>query len=227
MNTVILTQVALVTLSYLAGGIPTGYLIVRRLKGLDIREHGSGNPGTANVYHVAGPQAGAATLLVDAIKGFAPVLIAHRVYPEQRWFIILCGAAAIVGHDWTVFLRFKGGKGVATSAGVFAALIPQPMALALMAFLGGMWSSGHISVGSLTAAVALPLLSLLLGSPMPYTVAAATASLLILYKHVPNIKRLRREKALALRAQTVAGAESNRGWADARGGRPVPAEKRS
>ncbi len=191
----------LVALSYLAGGIPTGYLVVRRLMNIDIRKHGSGNPGTANVYRVAGAQAGAVTLLVDALKGFIPALIAHRLYPDQPWFVVLCGAAAIIGHDWTVFLGFKGGKGVATSAGVFAALTPQPMALALMSFLGGMWGSGHISMGSLCAAAVLPVLCLLLGAPHSYTVAALAASLLIVYKHIPNIKRLRQEHGLAFRAE--------------------------
>jgi glycerol-3-phosphate acyltransferase PlsY len=191
MTTDLLAPAGLVLLSYLAGGIPTGYLVVRRLKGIDIRAHGSGNPGTANVYRVAGAEAGAVTLLVDALKGFVPVLIAQRLYPHQPWFVILCGAAAIIGHDWTVFLGFQGGKGVATSAGVFAALTPQPLALTLMSFLGGMWGSGHISVGSLSAAVVLPILCLLLGSPYPCTIAALAASLLIICKHIPNIKRLR------------------------------------
>ena len=208
MRTDLCAQAGLVALSYLAGGIPTGYLVVRRLMNVDIRERGSGNPGTANVYRVAGAQAGAVTLLVDALKGFVPVLIAHRLYPDQPWFVVRCGAAAIIGHDWTVFLGFKGGKGVATSAGVFAALTPQPTALALMSFVGGMWGSGHISMGSLCAAAILPLLCLLLGSPHPYTVAALAASLLIAYKHIPNIQRLRQERDLAFRAESgSAGAD--------------------
>ena len=210
MRTEIWAQAGLVMLSYLAGGIPTGYLVVRRLMGIDIRQRGSGNPGTANVYRIAGAQAGAVTLLVDALKGFVPVLIAHRLYPDQPWFVVLCGAAAIIGHDWTVFLGFKGGKGVATSAGVFAALTPQPMALALMSFLGGMWGSGHISMGSLCAAAVLPVLCLLLGAPHPYTVAALAASLLIVYKHIPNIKRLRREHALAFRFEGRSAAADKR-----------------
>jgi glycerol-3-phosphate acyltransferase PlsY len=206
MRTDIWAQAGLVALSYLAGGIPTGYLIVRRLMGIDIRERGSGNPGTANVYRVAGARAGAVTLLVDALKGFVPVLVAHHFYPDQPWFVVLCGAAAIIGHDWTVFLGFKGGKGVATSAGVFAALTPQPLSLALMAFLGGMWGSGHISMGSLCAAVILPLLCLLLGSPRPYALAALAASLLIVYKHIPNIQRLRQERELAFRHEGQSAA---------------------
>jgi glycerol-3-phosphate acyltransferase PlsY len=177
-------------LSYLAGGIPTGYLVARRLKSIDIRDHGSGNPGTANVYRVAGPLAGALTLIVDALKGYLPVMLAQRYFPDRQAFIILCGAAAIIGHDWTIFLRFQGGKGVATSAGVFAALLPKPLGLTLLFFVGGLWASGHISVASMTGAVALPLLSFMSGSPPAYSLAALAACLLILYKHVPNLMRL-------------------------------------
>jgi glycerol-3-phosphate acyltransferase PlsY len=213
MRTDIWAQAGLVAFSYLAGGIPTGYLVVRRLMNIDIRERGSGNPGTANVYRVAGARAGAVTLLVDALKGFVPVLVAHRLYPERPWFAVLCGAAAIIGHDWTVFLGFKGGKGVATSAGVFAALTPQPLALTLMSFLGGMWGSGHISMGSLCAAAVLPVFCLLTGSPRPYAIAALAASLLIVYKHIPNIQRLRQERELAFRHErrpVVAASEGKR-----------------
>ncbi|MBI5238848.1 MAG: glycerol-3-phosphate 1-O-acyltransferase PlsY [Elusimicrobia bacterium] len=197
MRTELFVQAGLVALSYLAGGIPTGYLAARWLKGIDIREHGSGNPGTANVYRVAGAQAGAITLCVDALKGFLPVLFAHRLHPDQPWYVLLCGAAAVVGHDWTPFLGFKGGKGVATSAGVFAALTPFPLALTLLSFLGGLWGGGHISMGSLCAAAVLPVLCLLDGTPRPYTAGALAASALIVYKHIPNIKRLRAERIQA------------------------------
>jgi glycerol-3-phosphate acyltransferase PlsY len=197
MGTGLFVKAGLVVLSYLAGGIPTGYLAARRLKGIDIREHGSGNPGAANVYRVAGAKAGAITLLIDALKGFLPVLVAQRLYPEQLGFVLLCGAAAIVGHDWTVFLSFKGGKGVATSAGVFAALTPLPLALTLLSFLGGMWGSGHISMGSLCAAAALPILCLLNGEPLLFSAGALAASALIVYKHIPNIQRLRAERLQA------------------------------
>src|SRR4051812_38893913 len=109
----------LLLLGFLSGGIPTGYLIVKRLKGVDIRTLGSGNPGTANVYRTAGPAAGGITLLVDALKGFFPAFLASRLYPDAHVLHVAVGAAAIVGHNWTPFLGFRGGKGVATSAGVF------------------------------------------------------------------------------------------------------------
>lgn len=188
----------LVLLSYLAGGIPTGYMTVRRLKGIDIREFGSGNPGTANVYRVAGPLAGAITLLVDALKGYLPVLLAQKIYPGRTGVMVLCGAAAIIGHDWTIFLGFTGGKGVATSAGVFAAMMPKTVLCAVAVFALGLIQSGHISVGSMAGAAALPLFGLAFGEPASFIWMSAGAALLILYKHIPNIKRLLEKKELHL-----------------------------
>ncbi|MEK7381914.1 MAG: glycerol-3-phosphate acyltransferase [Elusimicrobiota bacterium] len=190
--------VGLLVFSYLAGGIPTGYLVVKRLKGYDIRTVGSGNPGTANVYRNAGALAGAITLIVDALKGYAPVHLGLRLCPERPLLAISLGAAAIVGHNWTPLLRFKGGKGVATSAGVFAALLPAPMGLTIAAFLIVVKLSGHISVGSMAAAAVLPLAAALLGSPGYFTGAAAAAGALILFKHIPNLKRLRQNKELGI-----------------------------
>jgi glycerol-3-phosphate acyltransferase PlsY len=192
---------ALFLFSYLAGGIPTGYLIVKRLYGYDIRTRGSGNPGTANVYRNAGAFPGAVTLFVDALKGFAPVCLGLRLYPDSRGLAIGLGAAAIVGHNWTPFLGFKGGKGVATSAGVFSALIPLPMLITAGIFLAAVKISGHISVGSMTSAVALPFAAALCGSPHAFTAAAAGAGAMILVKHVSNLKRL-----LAQRENGIHGA---------------------
>ena len=192
-------HILLLTLaSYLAGGIPAGYLVVRRIKGFDIREHGSGNPGTANVYRVAGAKAGAITLFVDSLKGYLPVLLARRLYPDAVWIAVLCGAAAIVGHDWTVFLGFRGGKGVATSAGVFAALMPAPMICTVTVFALSVWLSAHISVGSIAGAVALPVFDLILNGASALTAFSCGAGALILYKHIPNIKRLLQNKELLI-----------------------------
>lgn len=188
----------LLTLGYLSGGIPTGYLVVKRLKGYDIRTRGSGNPGTANVYRNAGPLAGAITLLVDAGKGFLPVFLCRRLLPRHPGLDIAVGAAAVVGHNWTVFLGFKGGKGVATSAGVFLALIPKAMAAAIAAFALAVWLTGHISVGSMSGAISLPVAAALFGAPALDVAAAAAAAALIVFKHVPNIKRLRQNRELGI-----------------------------
>jgi acyl phosphate:glycerol-3-phosphate acyltransferase len=189
---------ALFVFSYLVGGIPTGYLVVKRLYGYDIRTRGSGNPGTANVYRNAGAVPGAITLLVDALKGFLPVCLGLHLYPGSRGLAIGLGAAAIVGHNWTVFLRFKGGKGVATSAGVFSALIPIPMAITMGAFLIAVKASGHISVGSMTGAIVLPIAAALCGAPHAFTAAAAGAGAMILLKHVSNVKRLLQNRELGI-----------------------------
>ena len=189
---------ALIFFGYVAGGIPTGYLVVKRLKGYDIRTRGSGNPGTANVYRNAGVMAGAITLIVDALKGFAPVYLSMWLHPRRPELAIACGAAAIVGHNWTPLLGFKGGKGVATSAGVFAALIPVPMGVTILAFALAVKISKHISVGSMTAAIVLPIAAVACGAQTAYSIAAAVSGALIIYKHIPNLKRLKENKELGI-----------------------------
>lgn len=184
--------------SYLAGGIPTGYLVVKRLHGYDIRTRGSGNPGTANVYRNAGALPGAITLFVDALKGYVPVWLGLRLHPGNAGLAVGLGAAAIIGHNWTPFLGFKGGKGVATSAGVFFALTPMPMTITGAAFLLAVRLSGHISVGSMTGAIVLPAAAALCGEPRALVAATAAAGATILIKHVPNMKRLLGERALAI-----------------------------
>ncbi len=188
----------LLAFGYLAGGIPTGYLVVKRLKGYDIRTKGSGNPGTANVYRNAGAVAGAITLAVDALKGYAPVCLSLALDPGRPELAIAVGAAAVIGHNWTPLLGFKGGKGVATSAGVFAALLPLPMALTIGIFALAVKLSGHISIGSMSAAVALPVAAAACGSKTAYSVAAACSGALIIYKHIPNLKRLLANKELGI-----------------------------
>ncbi len=188
----------LILFGYFAGGIPTGYLVVKRLKGYDIRTKGSGNPGTANVYRNAGVIAGAITLAVDALKGYAPVYLCLAFHPRRPELAIATGAAAIIGHNWTPLLGFKGGKGVATSAGVFAALLPLPMAVTCGAFALAVKLSGHISVGSMTAAITLPLAAAALQSRTAYCIAAAISGGLIIFKHIPNLKRLIENKELGI-----------------------------
>jgi len=189
----------LILLSYIAGAIPTGYVVAKRLKGIDIRQHGSGNPGTANVFRIAGPLAGAITLVVDALKGYLPVLLARKVFPDEPNLAVFCGAAAVIGHDWTIFLGFKGGKGVATSGGVFLALIPKAVACTIGVFALCYGLTRHISVGSMIGALTLPIFAWLFGASATLTAFAAVAAALIVYKHIPNIRRLAQGKELFLR----------------------------
>lgn len=195
----------LLAASYVSGGVPSGYLLARALRGIDIREHGSGNPGAANVYRVVGPTAGLLTLLFDAAKGFVPVYAAAHAAPGTPWLPAACGFAAIVGHDWSPFLRFGGGKGVATTAGVFAALAPHGMLASYAAFVAGVTLSGHISVGSMAGASVFPLAALATGADGPALTLAAPAALLILYRHIPNIESLRTGEPLAAGSKIVTG----------------------
>lgn len=177
-------------LSYLSGGIPSGYLLARWLRGLDIREQGSGNPGAANVFRTVGPGPGLATAAFDSFKGWLPVTVFLHFHPGNLRGAVLMGALAVIGHVWTVFLGFRGGKGVATSAGVFAALMPWPTAVCLAVFAAAIALTGHISAGSMAGAAALPLAAAAFREPAPLLAAAAVDAALILYKHVPNLKRL-------------------------------------
>ncbi len=192
-----ITVLLLILFSYLLGSIPTGYLVAKRAMGIDIRTQGSGNPGAANVYRTVGKWAGILTFIVDAFKGFIPVCLALKVCPGRYGVAIACGVIAILGHMWTIFLKFRGGKGVATSAGVFAALLPIPTLLAFASFVLCVWKWGRISIGSICACVVLPLTSFFIGNhPMSVNIMVSAIGLLVIYKHIPNIKRLLAQKEL-------------------------------
>ena len=192
-----MTVLLLVLFSYFLGSVPTGYLIAKRVMDIDIRQHGSGNPGAANVYRIVGKWDGVSTFLIDACKGFIPVCLARHFCPDNYWVAIACGVIAILGHMWTIYLKFRGGKGVATSAGVFAALLPIPTALAFLSFVLCVWKWGRISIGSICACIVLPIASFFIGDhPMGVNIMVTAISALVIYKHVPNIKRLLEQKEL-------------------------------
>ncbi|MDR0645794.1 MAG: glycerol-3-phosphate 1-O-acyltransferase PlsY [Elusimicrobiota bacterium] len=194
-----LINISLVLASYLLGAIPSGYLITKKIKGFDIRDHGSGNPGAANVYRVVGKWPGVITFLCDAAKGAAAVLIAKHFAPQQAQdtLAIICGFAAICAHMWTIFLKLRGGKGVATSAGVFGALLPLPTLFALITFAIVVWRTGRISPGSILAAVVLPLSSYFFGGhPPSYSILATVVGAIVIYRHIPNIKRMLNKEEL-------------------------------
>ncbi len=192
-----ITITLLILFSYLLGSVPTGYLIAKRVMHIDIREHGSGNPGAANVYRTVGKWPGITTFIIDAFKGFVPVCLARYYCPEYYWVAIVCGVIAILGHMWTIYLKFRGGKGVATSAGVFAALLPIPTAIAFLSFVICVALWGRISIGSICACVVLPLCSYFIGNhPMSVNLMVTAIGALVIYKHVPNIKRLLAQKEL-------------------------------
>ena len=187
-------------LSYLAGGIPTAILSGKVLRGIDIREHGSKNAGATNAWRVLGAPIGAAVLLIDAGKGVAAVLlipeIAARGAFDPAMIQAICGLMAIVGHVWTPFAGFRGGKGVGTAAGVFGALAPWCVAIALLFFVVVVAVTRYISAGSIVGATTLASLIVAQHVMWPETVslpAAAAMSIvaiLVIVKHRANISRL-------------------------------------
>lgn len=183
----------LVALAYLCGSIPFGLLIARAVSGQDVRAVGSGNIGATNVARAAGRPAAFATLALDAVKGLLPTLLAPRLLPEAALLPAACAVAAVAGHCFPVWLRFKGGKGVATGLGVTLALAPWA------ALAGGLlWLIVYkvlriSSVGSL-AGVALALAVCALTAPRPALAALAIVAAIILVRHEGNLRRLLRRQ---------------------------------
>ena len=194
--------------SYAAGSIPSAYL-AGKAKGVDHRKHGSGNLGATNAWRVLGWRVGLAVYAVDTLKGFVPVLLLPRPAAHSELAAIAYGIAAIVGHVRPVFLGFqKGGKGVATAGGVFLALAPVPFVIALGVFLGVFLTTGYVSAGSLSAAVALPLaLSVYVGRPSPTVILALLVALFVFWTHRANIGRLRRGEESRFRVGRRATSE--------------------
>lgn len=185
-----------VVLSYLLGSVPTGYLIGRLCYGKDIRALGSGNIGATNVLRVFGPRPAVFCFIADPAKGFLSAWLLARL--ASRWAgvplevaQVACGAAAIAGHNWPVFLRFRGGKGVNTSLGVFLAVAPLATVCAVAVFGAAFWASGYVSVGSLAAAVSFPLLQYALSRNLDVVFwFACAASACLILRHRENLARL-------------------------------------
>ncbi|MBD3271599.1 MAG: glycerol-3-phosphate 1-O-acyltransferase PlsY [Elusimicrobia bacterium] len=182
------------TLAYLIGSIPFGYMYSRMAKGIDIRQFGSGNIGATNVYRMVGPWSALATLSSDMIKGLIPVLFAKVIMPDNHLMHIATGFAAIAGHTWTLFLNFKGGKGVATSAGVFVALLPIPTFISFIVFCIVLVTSRYVALSSISAAAALPLATLVFRYSWSLFIFTAIIAALIVVRHWSNIERLREGK---------------------------------
>lgn len=179
-------------ISYLLGAIPFGVLIARWVYKVDIRELGSRNTGATNVWRSLGAKAGVATLFLDGLKGAAAVIVARLLLPDEIGSHVGAGIMSIVGHNWSVFLRGSGGKGVATSAGVFLALMPLHAAVALATFLVFFLTTRHVSVGSMAAAVALFVSTFFIETAWLLRGLVAVSALMVLMKHVPNMRRLAR-----------------------------------
>ena len=183
-----MTRILFVIVAYLIGSIPFGYLIVRGKIGADIRQTGSGGTGATNVSRRAGKVAGVVTLLLDAAKGSAAVLLAELTHSD--WVIAAAAIAVLVGHIFPVWLGFRGGKGVATGAGVFLVLAPVALLCAGVLFLAIVFFTRYVSLGSMVAAAAIPLFVWLLNDSRPLLFAAVLGALLIVFAHRGNIGRL-------------------------------------
>ena len=186
-----MAMAAALVASYLIGAIPTSYLVGRVARGIDLREHGSGNLGATNLYRTLGWRFAVPVALFDIAKGAVPILLFAPRVSESRLFALGCGVMAVLGHVYSLFVRFRGGKGVATAAGVLLALSPW-----VVLALAGIWAvvvfaSGYVSLGSVVAAALMPLLVFLLypgsrGLVALYAVVAAG----IIWLHRANIRRL-------------------------------------
>jgi len=182
---------------YAVGSIPTGYLI-GKTKGLDIRQHGSGNIGATNVWRVMGRNWGLLAFVCDFLKGFLPLYLVRTLsFPDANsWtvtlLLVICGIAAILGHNYTPWLGFKGGKGIATSAGMLGALMPPVLAVGLSLWIIAVLITRTVSIGSILAAVSLlPAAAWFYPDNWIYMGLAALAGGLAVWRHRANIQRLR------------------------------------
>ena len=183
--------VALVS-SYLIGSIPTAYLIVKWLKRIDVRTIGSGNVGATNVARVLGVRGGALVFLLDAAKGLLAVLLiapwlVHPLTPTTQF---LCGLFAVLGHNFPIFLKFRGGKGVSTTIGVLVGTMPLVAGICLLVLVSCVLIWRYVSLGALAAAVTLPIAQLATRQPLSDILLGASLSLLIVVRHRANIERL-------------------------------------
>lgn len=183
-------------IAYLLGSIPIGWIVARLFFRTDIRAGGSGNIGATNALRQFGTLVGALVLLLDMGKGIAAVLLAKGVYPELPALVVLCGLIAILGHIFPVWLKFKGGKGVATAAGVVLALLPWGLLLALGVFILVVAASRYVSLGSILAALSLLVYEIIKEwqAELPNIALLAFTILvvgMIIYKHKENISRLK------------------------------------
>ena len=175
---------------YLIAAIPTGVVLSRLMGGEDVRQKGSGNIGATNVYRVAGKLAGVLTLFGDTLKGFLPLLAFKTWMEPTPTQLGIASAVAILGHCYPIYLKFKGGKGVATALGIFLVLSPKVVFFALIVFILTVAITRYISLGSVLAALSAPLLILLLNHPQSIFLATLFIAALVIWRHNSNIKRL-------------------------------------
>jgi len=184
-------HVAWLVPAYLLGAVPTSFLVARWARGVDLREVGSRNLGATNLYRLVGWKAAVPVALFDVGKGAAPVLVYLALTREPSWWSLVVGAAAVLGHVFSPFVSFRGGKGVATAAGVFLAYMPGAIGAAAVVWIGLVALTGYVSLGSISAAVAFPVLvRLLYPSRITAFWVAGCVALFVIVNHRANIRRL-------------------------------------
>ena len=181
-------------IAYIFGSLPCGGWLGKGVKNIDIREYGSKNSGATNAYRILGPKYGIMVLILDALKGYIPLYIAS-LFDIGGIYIILLGLVAILGHTFSFFLQFKGGKGVATSLGVFLFLMPKVVGVLVLVFILVVGISKYISLGSVICAGLLPILAYFMpvrddATRLPLVVISLIVGIFVIYKHKANIQRL-------------------------------------
>jgi acyl phosphate:glycerol-3-phosphate acyltransferase len=180
--------VVLLSVAYLAGSIPFGLVVGKLFYGVDVRQHGSGNVGTTNVFRVLGKKAGVGVLICDMLKGYIPAAIAAALF--DPWFAIFIAAAPVVGHIYSIFLKGRGGKGIATGAAVVLALVPLVFAIILVIWIVLLLTTRYVSVASLAASFLVPVLTIAFHEPLPYEIAGVLVAVIVWWAHRGNIQRL-------------------------------------
>ncbi|NJL00691.1 MAG: glycerol-3-phosphate 1-O-acyltransferase PlsY [Spirulinaceae cyanobacterium RM2_2_10] len=195
----LLTAILLASAAYLCGSLPTGYLVARQLKGIDIREHGSGSTGATNVLRTVGKSAALVVLLVDIVKGALPIYLVRLTsmsVPEllpaasYDWLVAVAALMAAIGHSRSVWLGFKGGKSVATSLGILLAMMPWAALGTLLVFSVVLAISRIVSLSSISGAIAVSVFAIACGYPLPYCLFALVAGSYVITRHRSNIQRL-------------------------------------
>jgi glycerol-3-phosphate acyltransferase PlsY len=184
-------EIISIIVGYLLGSVSFSYIIARKMAGIDIREHGSKNAGATNTLRVLGKGPALLVLLLDALKGSVAILLA-MLLTDLPIVFVLTGLAAIAGHNWPLFFGFKGGKGVATSIGVMATLVPFPFLLALFSGLLVLFLFRYVSLASIIGTIVLPICILIFQPTPAYFIMAIIIMLLAIYSHRSNLKRLLR-----------------------------------
>ena len=180
----------LILATYVLGSIPTGFWLVKLVKGVDIRDYGSGNIGTTNVKRVMGGRWAVAVMLFDMLKGLLPVMATRMLLPDMPWVAVAVGIAAIVGHSRSCFLNFQGGKSAATGWGTILGVAPTPSLILTVIGVFTFYQTRTVSIAAITVCILCPILFIVFGEPFAYIVYGLLSSGYVIFLHRSNIQRL-------------------------------------